>query len=83
MVWANLQPTLTRPINWEIIEQQSDELIKLATALQLGTAYAESMLRRFHEEQRRASYLQFAVRAGQGQSGKAHSRRLTSGRNRR
>jgi TnpA family transposase len=45
--YANLQPILTRPINWEIIEQQYDELIKFATALRLGTADAESILRRF------------------------------------
>jgi TnpA family transposase len=45
--YANLQPILTRPINWEIIERQYDELIKFATALRLGTADAESILRRF------------------------------------
>jgi TnpA family transposase len=45
--YINLQPILTRPINWEIIEQQYDELIKFATALRLGTADAESILRRF------------------------------------
>ena len=45
--YANLQPILTRPINWEIIEQQYDELIKFATALRVGTADAESILRRF------------------------------------
>jgi len=45
--YANLQPILTRPINWEIIEQQYDELIKFTTALRLGTADAESILRRF------------------------------------
>ena len=45
--YANLQVILTRPINWEIIEQQYDELIKFATALRLGTADAESILRRF------------------------------------
>jgi TnpA family transposase len=44
---ASLQPILTRPINWEIIEQQYDQLIKFATALRLGTADAESILRRF------------------------------------
>ena len=42
--YANLQAILTRPINWEIIEQQYDELIKFATALRLGTADAESRL---------------------------------------
>ena len=45
--YVNLQPILTRTINWEIIEQQYDELIKFATALRLGTADAESILRRF------------------------------------
>jgi TnpA family transposase len=45
--YANLQPILTRPINWEIIEQQYNQLIKFATALRLGTADAESILRRF------------------------------------
>ena len=44
--YPNLQAILTRPINWEIIEQQYDELIKLTTALRLGTADAESILRR-------------------------------------
>jgi TnpA family transposase len=45
--YAHLQSILGRPINWEIIEQPYDELIKLATALRLGTADAESILRRF------------------------------------
>jgi TnpA family transposase len=45
--YGNLQPILTRPINGEIIEQQYDQLIKFATALRLGTADAESILRRF------------------------------------
>jgi TnpA family transposase len=45
--YANLQPILTRPINWEIIGRQYDELIKFATALRLGVADAESILRRF------------------------------------
>jgi TnpA family transposase len=45
--YPNLQAILTRAINWEIIKEQYDELIKLATALRLGTADAESILRRF------------------------------------
>lgn len=45
--FPNLQGILTRPINWELIEQQYDEMIKFATALRLGTADAESILRRF------------------------------------
>lgn len=46
--YPHLQPILTRPINWELIEQQYDEMIKFATALRLGTADAESILRRFN-----------------------------------
>jgi TnpA family transposase len=45
--YAHLQPILARPIHWELIGQQYDELIKFATALRLGTADAESILRRF------------------------------------
>ena len=45
--YANLQPILTRPINWELIAKQYDEMVKYATALRLGTADAESILKRF------------------------------------
>ena len=38
---------LTRPINWELIRQQYDEMVKYATALRLGTAETEAILRRF------------------------------------
>jgi len=37
----------TRPIRWELIEQQYDRIVKYATALRLGTAEAEQVLRRF------------------------------------
>ncbi|HSH82141.1 MAG TPA: Tn3 family transposase, partial [Herpetosiphonaceae bacterium] len=40
-------PVLTRPINWELIAQQYDEMVRFATALRLGTADAETILRRF------------------------------------
>lgn len=45
--YPNLRPVLTRPINWQLIRQQYDEMVKYATALRLGTAEAESILRRF------------------------------------
>jgi TnpA family transposase len=45
--YANLQPILTRPIRWDLIRQQYDELVKYATALRVGTADAEAILRRF------------------------------------
>jgi TnpA family transposase len=45
--YPNLQPILTRPIKWELIRQQYDEMVKFATALRLGTAETEEILRRF------------------------------------
>lgn len=43
----NLQPILTRPIQWELIAQQYEPMIQYAVALKLGTADAETILRRF------------------------------------
>jgi TnpA family transposase len=45
--YPRLQPVLSRPINWELIRQQYYQMIKYATALRLGTADIESILRRF------------------------------------
>jgi len=45
--YPHLRPVLTRPIDWALIGQQYDELVKYATALRLGTADAEALLRRF------------------------------------
>ncbi len=45
--YERLQPVLTRAIDWELIRNQYDEMVKYATALRLGTADAESILRRF------------------------------------
>lgn len=45
--YPNLTEILTRPIKWDLIRQQYDEMVKYATALRLGTAEAEAILRRF------------------------------------
>ncbi len=48
--WADyrhLNPVLTRPIDWDLIARQYDEMVKYATALRLGTAQTEAILRRF------------------------------------
>ncbi len=45
--YPNLQPILTRPIEWALIREQYDEMVKYATALRLGTAETEAILRRF------------------------------------
>jgi TnpA family transposase len=45
--YPHLQPILTRSIKWNLIGQQYDEMVKYATALRLGTAETEAILRRF------------------------------------
>ena len=45
--YSNIAGILKRPINWELIHQQYDEMVKYATALRLGTAESEAILRRF------------------------------------
>ena len=43
----HLAPALTRPIRWDIIEQNYEQMIAYATAIRVGTASTESILRRF------------------------------------
>ena len=45
--YANLQLILTRSIDWELVRQQYDQTVKYTTALRLGTAETEAILRRF------------------------------------
>ncbi|MGW0928956.1 Tn3 family transposase [Streptomyces sp. NPDC002644] len=46
--WPHLAPVLsTRTIDWDLIAQQYDQIVKYTTALRLGTAEAEQVLRRF------------------------------------
>ena len=45
--YPNLRAVLTKPINWELIRQQYDQMVKYATAVRLGTAETEAILRRF------------------------------------
>jgi TnpA family transposase len=46
--WSAIAPVISnRPINWQLIAQWYDELIKYATALKLGTAEAQQLLQRF------------------------------------
>ncbi len=50
--FPHLQPVLTRPINWDLILQQYDQMVKYSTALRLGTAETEAILRRFTRNNR-------------------------------
>ena len=45
--YANQQLILRKPIDWELMRQQYDQMIKYTTALRLGTAETEAILRRF------------------------------------
>ena len=45
--YPHLHPVLTKPIDWALIRQQYDQMVKYATALRLGTAETEALLRRF------------------------------------
>ena len=44
---SNLAPILTRAIDWDLISQQYDEIIKYTAALRHRTADPEALLRRF------------------------------------
>ncbi|MCC2525764.1 Tn3 family transposase [Vibrio coralliilyticus] len=45
--FENIEPILSRNIQWELIEEQYDQIIKYTTALKQGTAEPEAILRRF------------------------------------
>ncbi len=45
--YPNLQPILNRPINWQLIKEQYDEMVKCVVAIKSGISDAESILRRF------------------------------------
>ncbi|ABD11734.1 transposase, TnpA family [Frankia casuarinae] len=45
--YPRLGPALTRPIRWDVVAEQYDQMIKYATAIRTGTASAEAILRRF------------------------------------
>src|SRR6266705_2009037 len=46
--YPNLAGVLSRPIRWDLIIQQYDEMVKHAVALKTGTATAEAILKRFN-----------------------------------
>lgn len=46
--FPNLAGVLTRPIRWDLMEQQYDEMVKATVAMKHGYASAESVLKRFN-----------------------------------
>jgi TnpA family transposase len=45
--YPHLRAILTKPIDWDLVRQQYDQMIKYVTAVRLGTAETEAILRRF------------------------------------
>ncbi len=45
--YQNLQRVLAKPIDWELIRQHYDQMVKYVTVVRLGTAETEAILRRF------------------------------------
>ncbi|MDX3005341.1 Tn3 family transposase [Kribbella solani] len=45
--YPNLTAALTRPIRWDVIGEQYDQMVRYATAIRSGTASTEAILRRF------------------------------------
>jgi TnpA family transposase len=54
--YPHLALVLTRAINWDLLRQQYDELVKYASALQSGVADAEAILRRFTRQAGHPTY---------------------------
>jgi TnpA family transposase len=45
--YPRLAPALARPIRWDLIAAQYDQMVKYATAIRTGTASTDAILRRF------------------------------------
>jgi TnpA family transposase len=55
--YPGLTPALTRPIRWDLIASQYDSMVKYATAIRVGSASTEAILRRFTRAASHPSYL--------------------------
>ncbi len=56
--WPNLAPVLSaKTIDWDLIRQQYDQIVKYTTALRLGTAESEQVLRRFTRRRPQAPHV--------------------------
>jgi TnpA family transposase len=48
--YPNLQPIMDKTIDWQLIKEQYDEMVKCAVAIKTRTADAEAILRRFTKD---------------------------------
>jgi len=47
MRMKNIQPIIARVIDWQLIREQYDEMVKHAVALKIGTANGDAIIRKF------------------------------------
>ncbi len=55
--YPGLTPALTRPVRWDVIASQYDSMVKYATAIRVGSASTETILRRFTRAASHPTYL--------------------------
>jgi len=65
--YLRLAPALTRPIRWDLIAQQYDQMIKYAAAIRVGTASTEAILRRFTRANNTHPTYQAMIEVGRAQ----------------
>ena len=72
--YPELAPALTRPVRWDVIENNYDLMMKYATAIRLRTASTEALLRRFTAalHLRRPAWLRPATVRHPGRPGPGH-----------
>lgn len=62
-----LEAALTRPIRWDQIAEQCDQMIRYATAIRTGTAPTEAILRRFMRTNAQHPTYQAMIETGRAQ----------------
>lgn len=65
--WPALAPALTRPIRWDRIAEQYDQMVRYATAIRVGTASTEAILRRFMKANAAHPTYQAMIEVGRAQ----------------
>src|SRR4051812_28917104 len=62
-----LEPALTRPVRWELIGEQYDQMIRYATAIRSGIASTEAILRRSTRARSMHATYQAMIEVGRAQ----------------
>ena len=73
-LYPHLEPILSKPIQWGLIQRQYDEMVNYTTAPRIGSADPESILRRFMKNN--AQHPTYRALAELGKGGEVASNRL-------